>query len=849
MNNVRKGYIRPVDFKHGRVDMTHGSGGRAMAQLIEELFLAAFDNEWLRAANDQACFAVQGGRMVMATDSHVVSPLFFPGGDIGCLSVHGTINDVAMSGAKPLYLSASFILEEGFPLADLKRIVDSMAQAAHAAGVPVVTGDTKVVEQGKGDGVFITTTGVGVVPEGVNISGDRARPGDAILVSGTLGDHGVAIMAQRESLGFETTIRSDTAALHELVARMVEAVPDIHALRDPTRGGLATTLNEIARQSGVGMMLREEAHAGAAGGRGRLRVPRPRSALRRQRGQADLHLRAGAREPPARSDARASARRGGGDHRLGARRPAPLRADGDRLRRQAHRRLAHRRAAAEDLLMRILFLTHSFNSLAQRLWVELTRRGHEVSIEFDINDNVAIEAVALFRPDLVVAPFLKRAIPEAVWREHVCLVVHPGIPGDRGPSALDWAIMNDEAEWGVTVLQANAVMDGGDIWATRSFPMRAARKSSLYRNEVTEAATAAVLEAVEKFAQDGFKPTPLDYANPAVRGFERPLMKQTIGASTGRATTRRRCCASSAPRTASPASPTASPDVDCWLFNAHPEGTLRGAQPGAIIAQRQGALCRATVDGAVWLTHAKRKSDQPTFKLPAAQACPRRRPACPNRRCRCCHRASRRHGRTSYEEEGGVGFLHFDFYNGAMSTADCLRLRDAFVEAAQRDTKVIVLMGGPDFWSNGIHLNTIEAADSPADESWANINAMDDLCRAILDCGSHYVVAAMQGNAGAGGVFLALTSDRCWRARASSSTRTTRAWATSTARSTGPTCCRAASAGSARMPSRRTACPSARSRRWSRASSTPASAPTCRPSPRRCASRHSNSRRGPTWRN
>ena len=259
MTTVRKGYIRPVDFKHGRVDMTHGSGGRAMAQLIEELFLAAFDNDWLRAANDNACFAVQSGRMVMATDSHVVSPLFFPGGDIGCLSVHGTINDVAMSGARPLYLSASFILEEGFPLADLKRIVDSMAHAAREAGVAIITGDTKVVEQGKGDGVFITTTGVGVVPEGVNISGDRARPGDAILVSGTLGDHGVAIMAQRESLGFETSIQSDTAALHDLVARMVAAVPDIHALRDPTRGGLATTLNEIARQSGVGMMLREEA--------------------------------------------------------------------------------------------------------------------------------------------------------------------------------------------------------------------------------------------------------------------------------------------------------------------------------------------------------------------------------------------------------------------------------------------------------------------------------------------------------------------------------------------------------------------------------------------------------------
>jgi hydrogenase expression/formation protein HypE len=255
---VRKGYIRPVDFKHGRVDMTHGSGGRAMAQLIDELFLAAFDNEWLAAQNDQACFAVASGRMVMATDSHVVSPLFFPGGDIGCLSVHGTVNDVAMSGARPLYLSASFILEEGFPLADLKRIVESMAQAARETGVAIITGDTKVVEQGKGDGVFITTTGIGVVPEGVNISGDRAQPGDRILVSGMLGDHGVAIMAHRENLGFTTSIESDTAALHGLVEAMVAAVPDIHVLRDPTRGGLATTLNEIARQSGVGMLIEEE---------------------------------------------------------------------------------------------------------------------------------------------------------------------------------------------------------------------------------------------------------------------------------------------------------------------------------------------------------------------------------------------------------------------------------------------------------------------------------------------------------------------------------------------------------------------------------------------------------------
>jgi hydrogenase expression/formation protein HypE len=257
MSAVKKDYVRPIDFKSGRVDMSHGAGGRAMAQLIDELFLAAFDNEWLRQLNDQACFAVPTGRMVMASDSHVVSPLFFPGGDIGSLAVHGTINDVAMSGARPLYLAATFILEEGFPLADLRRIVASMAAASQDARVPVVTGDTKVVEKGKGDGVFITTTGVGIVPEGVEVSADRARPGDRVLVSGTLGDHGVAIMSFRENLEFETTIRSDSAALHDLVARMVEAVPGIRCLRDPTRGGLAATLNEFARQSRVGFRISE----------------------------------------------------------------------------------------------------------------------------------------------------------------------------------------------------------------------------------------------------------------------------------------------------------------------------------------------------------------------------------------------------------------------------------------------------------------------------------------------------------------------------------------------------------------------------------------------------------------
>ncbi len=251
---------RALDLASGTVELVHGAGGRATAQLIEDLFARAFDNPVLRQGDDGAVILppdLGGGPLVMATDAHVVSPLFFPGGDIGSLSVHGTINDVAVMGARPLWLAAAFVLEEGFPLADLARIVASMAEAARAAGVAIVTGDTKVVEKGKGDGVFITTTGLGVRLPGVEVGGSRARPGDAVLVSGPVGDHGMAILGQRENLAFESPIRSDSAALNGLVEAVLQAVPAMRVLRDPTRGGLATTLNEIARQSGVGFALEE----------------------------------------------------------------------------------------------------------------------------------------------------------------------------------------------------------------------------------------------------------------------------------------------------------------------------------------------------------------------------------------------------------------------------------------------------------------------------------------------------------------------------------------------------------------------------------------------------------------
>ncbi|MEP6644769.1 MAG: hydrogenase expression/formation protein HypE [Acidobacteriaceae bacterium] len=247
-------------FEHKNIVLGHGSGGKLTSELIEKVFLPAFANPLLDKLDDQAVFQIDGARLAFTTDSFVVSPIFFPGGDIGSLSINGTVNDLAMSGARPLYIAAAFILEEGLPAEHLRRIVNSMSEAARHAGVQLVTGDTKVVNRGKGDQIFITTTGIGVIERDVNISADRARPGDKIILSGYIGDHGMAIMSQRENLEFEGAIESDCAALNGLVNSMLDATRDddaIHCLRDPTRGGVATTLNEIAARAKVGMHLDE----------------------------------------------------------------------------------------------------------------------------------------------------------------------------------------------------------------------------------------------------------------------------------------------------------------------------------------------------------------------------------------------------------------------------------------------------------------------------------------------------------------------------------------------------------------------------------------------------------------
>jgi hydrogenase expression/formation protein HypE len=241
--------------------MGHGSGGQMSFDLVHYMFLPLFDHTALARLGDSTVLALQGlqegAQVAVSTDSFTVTPLFFPGGDIGQLAIHGTVNDLAMSGATPLWLTAGFILEEGLPMEDLGRIVTSMAAAAQAAGVAIVAGDTKVVDRGHGDGIFINTAGFGLVPQGVNIGPDQAQPGDMILLSGTMGDHGVAVMSKRKGLEFESTIESDTAALNTMVAAMLDVTPNLHVLRDPTRGGLSSALNEIARASNVGIEIQE----------------------------------------------------------------------------------------------------------------------------------------------------------------------------------------------------------------------------------------------------------------------------------------------------------------------------------------------------------------------------------------------------------------------------------------------------------------------------------------------------------------------------------------------------------------------------------------------------------------
>lgn len=411
--------------------------------------------------------------------------------------------------------------------------------------------------------------------------------------------------------------------------------------------------------------------------------------------------------------------------------------------------------------MKILLLASGFNGLTQRIYRELTMLGHVVSVELALSQQLMLEAVELFGPDIVICPYLKDRIPDAIWKKHVCLVVHPGIEGDRGPSSLDWAIAEGASAWGVTLLQADREMDAGDIWGTKNFPMREdASKGSLYRREVTRHAVQLVRQALEDFKNPRFKPRPLDYSRKDTRGTLRPLMRQSErGIDWSRDNTetvmRKINAADSFPGVLDELL-----GEPAYFYGASREPELRG-KPGTLIARSGGAVCKATADGAVWIRAAKRKygAAKACIKLEASRvldsiARERRRPLrLPSVDSGTCAEIYTRESR-------GVGYLYFDFYNGAMNTEQCRALRQALIKLKKRPLKVIVLMGGEDFWSNGIHLNCIEAAADPAEESWRNIQAMNDLVEEIILSPKHVTVAALRANAGAGGAIMALACDR-----------------------------------------------------------------------------------------
>ena len=423
--------------------------------------------------------------------------------------------------------------------------------------------------------------------------------------------------------------------------------------------------------------------------------------------------------------------------------------------------------------MRVLLLVTAFNGLTQRVFEQLRLQSHDVRVIFAGCDDEVRDTVSEFCPDIILCPFLKQRIADDIWNKHLCIIIHPGITGDRGPSSLDWAILNRESEWGVTALQADSEMDAGDIWSTGNFPMRAASKASLYRQEVTKMAAHLVDEIIDlfKLRTDAlqvnplsmrFKPQALDYSRADVKGKLRPLLKQS-----GRAVDWAEDCTQTVlDKIRAADSFPGVLDEFCglpvYLYGAHSEGVLKGDKPKQILARRDGAICVATIDGAVWISHLKRqKSEAQSFiKLPATWVLGKAIEATPELSLKVLpvHKTDT-FSEITYSESESVGYLYFNFHNGAMGTEQCYRLLKAYKAALVRDTRVLVLMGGDDFFSNGIHLNHIEASEDQAESSWLNINAIDDLIKAILETRNKITVAAVRNNAGAGGAMMALACD------------------------------------------------------------------------------------------
>ena len=410
--------------------------------------------------------------------------------------------------------------------------------------------------------------------------------------------------------------------------------------------------------------------------------------------------------------------------------------------------------------MKILILASSFSGLCQRVLRELTLDGHQIAEHYGMDIPRLKTQLQSFNPELIICPFLTHRIPSDIWKKYKCLVVHPGIEGDRGASSLDWAISGGWDYWGVTLLEAVEEMDAGDIWGTREFPLRTAGKTSIYKREVSSAAVELIKEAITNAGSQTFQPRPLNYSNPNVKGRCQDFMRQADRKINWRKDTTQTVLNKLNAGDTSPGVLDEAFDYPVHLFGAIKEERLRG-RPGEWLAIAYGSACRATVDGAVWIRQLKCQTHEslPAIKLPAQQVLSTLLDELSYNRLCLCGASSETPNDIRVERVDQAAYIYFDFYNGACSTEQCQRLQKTIAEVKQQDVKTLVLMGGEDFFSNGIHLNCIEAAPNAADESWHNINAIDDVVNEIINTPNQITIAALRNNAGAGGAILALACD------------------------------------------------------------------------------------------
>jgi len=413
----------------------------------------------------------------------------------------------------------------------------------------------------------------------------------------------------------------------------------------------------------------------------------------------------------------------------------------------------------KEIILKILLLCTSFNSLSQKFYEELCWLNHEVQLQLAHSCKIIIETCDHFKPHLILCPFLKQKVPSQIWQNYKCIIIHPGIIGDRGAYSLDWAIFNEEKTWGVTALQAIEEMDAGDIWGTRTFTMRQASKANLYKEEVSACAVQLLHEILDNVNNPNFKPMPLDYCNINIKGALHTPLTQTLRKINWQKENTQTILKKINSADSYPGVLETLFDEEYYLFGAHFESTLRGENIGEIFARRHGAICITTIDAAIWITHLKPNLPN-SYKLPCTVVLKEKLKGIYESRIPLLLEENlETFKEIYYEQKNEVGYLYFDFHNGAMSIEQCVRLKYAYELACQKDIQVLVLMGGKSFFSNGIHLNIMEDSKKQAEDGWSNIHAMNDIVRDVIQTSHLITVASIEANAGAGGAILPLACD------------------------------------------------------------------------------------------